>query len=72
MDVRLAQYINNYLFNKGELRAQAVELEQYAELYVYCTRGTVEEKLKVLLGSLGKAEDEAGDISYALVKEVSV
>lgn len=71
MDVRLAQYINNYLFSKGELKAQVVDLERYAELYVYCTRGTVEEKLKVLLKSLGKGEEDAEDVSYALVKEVS-
>lgn len=71
MDPRLLQYINNYLFGKGDTRAQTVELEKFAELFVFCTRGTVDEKLKVLLISLGKSDMENTDISYILVKEVS-
>lgn len=71
MDPRLLQYINHYLFGKGENRTQTVELEKFAELFVYCTRGTVDEKLKVLLVSLGKSDTENTDIPYILVKEVS-
>lgn len=69
MDARLLQYINNYLFGKGEMRSQTVELERYAELFVYCTRGTVDEKLKVLLQSLGRNDSESDDVPYILVKE---
>lgn len=71
MDPRLLQYINNYLFGNGESRSQTVDLERFAELFMYCTRGTVEEKLKVLLTSLGKSDSETPDIPYILVKEVS-
>lgn len=71
MDPRLLQYINHYLFGKGESRSQTVELERFAELFVYCTRGTVDEKLKVLLISLGKTDMDSADIPYILVKEVS-
>ncbi|XP_050297329.1 MTOR-associated protein MEAK7 [Anthonomus grandis grandis] len=67
MDGRLLQYINNYLFGKGEQKVTTVDLEKFAELFVFCTRGTVDEKVKVLLTSLGKSEEE--DIPYSLVKE---
>lgn len=70
MDARLLQYINNYLFGKGDTRSQTVDLERFAELFVYCTRGTVDEKLKVLLISLGRSDSETSDIPYILVKEV--
>lgn len=70
MDARLLQYINNYLFGRGEQKLTTVDLERFAELFVFCTRGTVDEKVKVLLTSLGKTEDECGDIPYSLVKEV--
>ncbi|KAI4466664.1 nucleolar protein 7/estrogen receptor coactivator-related [Holotrichia oblita] len=69
MDARLSQYINNYLFGKGEARLITVDLERFAELFVYCTRGTVDEKLKVLLISLGMGTDVNDDIPYTLVKE---
>lgn len=72
MDARLLQYINNYLFGKGETRSQTVDLERFAELFVYCTRGTVDEKLKVLLISLGRSDSETSDIPYILVKEVRI
>ncbi|KAF2892482.1 hypothetical protein ILUMI_13701 [Ignelater luminosus] len=69
MDARLLQYINNYLFGKGDTRSQTVDLERFAELFVYCTRGTVDEKLKVLLQSLGRSDTESDDVPYILVKE---
>ncbi|XP_060536321.1 MTOR-associated protein MEAK7 [Cylas formicarius] len=69
MDPRLLQYINNYLFGMGEQRLNTVDLERFAELFVFCTRGTVDEKVKVLLTSLGKSDGECGDIPYILVKE---
>lgn len=71
MDARLLQYINNYLYGKGEMRSLTVELERFAELFVYCTRGTVDEKLKILLQSLGRDESDTDDVPYTLVKEVS-
>lgn len=72
MDPRLLQYINNYLFGMGENRALTVELEKFAELFVFCTRGTVDEKLKVLLISLGRSDTESSDVPYILVKEVFI
>ncbi|KAF7270287.1 MTOR-associated protein MEAK7 isoform X1 [Rhynchophorus ferrugineus] len=69
MDARLLQYINNYLFGRAEQRMTTVDLERFAELFVFCTRGTVDEKVKVLLTSLGKSEEECNDIPYNLVKE---
>lgn len=70
MDARLSQYINNYLFGIGEARVMTVDLERFAELFVFCTRGTVDEKLKVLLISLGKGESDNANVPYLLVKEV--
>ncbi|XP_074034548.1 MTOR-associated protein MEAK7 isoform X1 [Leptinotarsa decemlineata] len=69
MDARLLQYLNNYLFGIGDQRQNTVDLERFAELFVFCTRGTVDEKMKVLLMSLGKPESEGSDIPYTLVKE---
>lgn len=70
MDARLLQYLNNYLFGIGEQKQSTVDLERFAELFVFCTRGTVDEKVKVLLTSLGKSEHESNEIPYLLVKEV--
>lgn len=70
MDPRLLQYLNNYLFGIGDERQGTVDLERFAELFVFCTRGTVDEKTKVLLISLGKSDNESNDIPYILVKEV--
>lgn len=70
IDARLLQYINNYLFSKGDAKSATVDLERFAELYVYCIRGTVDEKLKILLCSIGPPpENEAG--SSAAPKEPS-
>lgn len=69
MDARLLQYLNNYLFGIGEQKQSTVDLERFAELFVFCTRGTVDEKVKVLLTSLGKSEHESNEIPYLLVKE---
>ncbi|KAL1501204.1 hypothetical protein ABEB36_006576 [Hypothenemus hampei] len=69
MDQRLLHYINNYLFGWGDQKITTVDLERFAELFVFCTRGTVDEKVKVLLTSLGKSEEDCNDISYNLVKE---
>ncbi|XP_018576195.1 TLD domain-containing protein 1 [Anoplophora glabripennis] len=69
MDPRLLQYLNNYLFGIGDQRQSTVDLERFAELFVFCTRGTVDEKMKVLLISLGKSDSESNDIPYILVKE---
>lgn len=70
MDARLSQYINNYLFGIGESRMQTVEFDRFAELFVYCTRGTVDEKLKILLTSLGDIHND--EVPYILIKEVSM
>lgn len=68
-DTRLIQYINNYLFGQVENRLLTVEFDRFAELFVFCTRGSVEEKLNILLISLGKTDVENTDVPYILVKE---
>lgn len=70
MDARLLQYINNYLFGNGDQKQTTVDLARFAELFVFCTRGTVDEKVRVLLTSLGKSDSDSQDIPYILVKEV--
>lgn len=72
MDSRLLHYLNNYLFGIAERRQSTVDLERFAELFVFCTRGTVDEKVRVLLSSLGKSEEGDEDIPYILVKEVGL
>nr|CAI5860403.1 unnamed protein product [Callosobruchus analis] len=69
VDQRLLQYLNNYLFGTGEQRQNTVDLERFAELFVFCTRGTVDDKIKVLLTSLGKSENECNEVKASLVKE---
>ena len=67
-DPRLAQYITNFLFGSAQARSQVVEFQRFAELYVFCTRGTIDERISVILASLGQSE--SADIAYPLIKEV--
>ncbi|XP_055372161.1 MTOR-associated protein MEAK7 [Condylostylus longicornis] len=70
MDPRLAQYITNFLFGPLGSRSSVVEFQRFAELYVYCVRGTIDERISVLLSSLGQQEtDHQSDIAYPLIKE---
>ncbi|CAD7086269.1 unnamed protein product [Hermetia illucens] len=69
MDPRLAQYITNFLFGPLGNRSTVVEFQRFAELYVYCVRGTIDERISVLLASLGQAESDTSDIAYPLIKE---
>lgn len=70
MDPRLAQYITNFLFGPLGQRAAFVDLPRFAELYVYTVRGTLEERINVLLCSLGQSPDsECTEIAYPLIKE---
>lgn len=70
MDPRLAQYITNFLFGPLGQRATFVDLPRFAELYVYTVRGTLDERITVLLGSLGQPPDsESTEIAYPLIKE---
>ena len=70
MDPRLAQYITNFLFGKIGARSPVVEFQRFAELYVYCVRGTIDERITVLLASLGQNDAESPEIAYPLIKEV--
>lgn len=70
MDPRLSQYITNFLFGPLGNRNPAVEFQRFAELYVYCVRGTIDERVTVLMCSLGQSEQEANEIAYPLIKEV--
>ncbi len=70
MDPRLAQYITNFLFGAHGSRSNVVEFQRFAELYVFCVRGTVDERISVLLSSLGYVVSESSEIAYPLIKEV--
>lgn len=70
MDPRLSQYITNFLFGPLGNRNAAVEFQRFAELYVYCVRGTIDERVTVLMCSLGQTEQEPSEIAYPLIKEV--
>lgn len=70
MDPRLSQYVSNFLFGPLGNRNPVVEFQRFAELYVYCVRGTVDERIAVLLGSLGQVDSEQVEIAYPLIKEV--
>ncbi|XP_055712905.1 MTOR-associated protein MEAK7 [Phlebotomus papatasi] len=69
MDPRLAQYITNFLFGALGSRSSVVEFQKFAELYVYCVRGSVDERISVLLTCLGHSGSESADIAYPLIKE---
>lgn len=70
MDPRLSQYITNFLFGPLGNRSAVVEFQRFAELYVYCVRGTVDERITVLMASLGQGDQESSEIAYPLIKEV--
>lgn len=70
MDPRLAQYIANFLFGSLGNRSNIVEFQRFAELYVYSVRGTVDERINVLLASIGHSEADSTDMVYPLIKEV--
>lgn len=72
MDPRLSQYITNFLFGPLGNRNPAVEFQRFAELYVYCVRGTIDERVTVLMCSLGQTEQEPHEIAYPLIKEVKL
>jgi hypothetical protein len=70
-DPRLSQYITNFLFGPLGNRNPVVEFQRFAELYVYCVRGTIDERITVLMASLGQdVEQESCEIAYPLIKEV--
>lgn len=71
MDPRLSQYVSNFLFGPLGNRNPVVDFQRFAELYVYCVRGTVDERIIVLMGSLGQTDSEQVEIAYPLIKEVS-
>lgn len=70
MDPRLAQYITNFLFGSQGNRSAVVEFQRFAELYVFCIRGSVDERISVLLSSLGQQMNDQTEIAYPLIKEV--
>lgn len=69
MDPRLSQYITNFLFGPLGNRNPVVEFQRFAELYVYCVRGTIDERITVLMASLGQEDQETSEIAYPLIKE---
>lgn len=71
MDPRLSQYITNFLFGPLGNRNPHVDFQRFAELYVYCVRGTIDERVTVLMESLGQVDQEPSEIAYPLIKEVS-
>lgn len=37
---------------------------------MFCTRGTIDERISVILSSLGQSPSDSVDIAYPLIKEV--
>lgn len=72
MDPRLAMYITNFLFGPPMNRTNIVEFQRFAELYVYSVRGSVDDRICVLLASVGQSDSEHAEIAYPLIKEVSI
>lgn len=72
MDPRLAQYITNFLFGAPASRLNIVEFQRFAELYVYSVRGSMDDRINVLLASVGQADSENAEIAYPLIKEVKI
>lgn len=70
MDPRLAQYIIHFLFGKLTSRSATVDFKKFAEFYVVCVRGTIDERVSALFASLGQVEAESTEIAYPLIKEV--
>lgn len=70
MDPRLAQYITNFLFGSPTNRTNIVEFQRFAELYVYSIRGTYDDRISVLLASVG--DSNTAEIAYPLIKEVKI
>lgn len=70
MDPRLAQYITNFLFGSPSNRTNIVEFQRFAELYVYSVRGTYDDRISVLLASIGQSDSDVAEIAYPLIKEV--
>lgn len=71
MDPRLSQYISNFLFGPLGSRAPHVDLTKFAELYVFTVRGTISERIKLLMQSLGQPDEDDTEIAYPVIKEVS-
>lgn len=71
MDPRLSQYITNFLFGPLQNRSSVVEFQRFAELYVYCVRGTLDERITAIMSSLGQTDADALEVAYPLIKEVS-
>lgn len=70
MDPRLAQYITNFLFGAPANRTNIVEFQRFAELYVFSVRGSVDDRISVLLASVGQSDSDNAEIAYPLIKEV--
>lgn len=61
MDARLAQYITNFLFGPaGGARLPHAGFQRFAELYVFCVRGTIDERIAVMLASFTPAATTPG------------
>lgn len=72
MDPRLAQYITNFLFGAPSNRTNIVEFQRFAELYVFSVRGSVDDRISVLLASVGQFDSDNAEIAYPLIKEVKL
>lgn len=68
MDPRLAQYISNYLFGPLASRVPYTDMKKFAELFVHCVRGSIDDRAVTLFKCLGQQSSES-DIAYPLVKE---
>lgn len=69
-DPRLGQFLSNFLWGTTNNRQSTTDFQRYAELFVYCTRGTVDERTNVLYSAIGMdPSDSSADLSYPPIRE---
>lgn len=69
-DPRLGQFLSNFLWGPTNNRQSSTDFQRYAELFVFCTRGTVDERTNVLYSAVGvDATDSSVDLSYPPIRE---
>lgn len=70
-DPRLGQFLSNFLFGPVNSRSTTVDFQRYAEMFVYCTRGTIDERTNVLFWVIGSDPMDSGNIelSYPPIRE---
>lgn len=69
-DPRLGQFLSNFLWGPINNRDSTTNFQRYAELFVYTTRGTVDERTNVLYSVIGMdVNDSSIDLAYPPIRE---